>query len=258
MQLSIRLLLASWMICVTAFAKKQAQEYYQLTVYHFASQQQEQQIDYFLENAFLPALHQQGILHIGVFKPIANDTATDKRIYVLVPFKNLAVLEKLHQKLEADTAYASKGKAFLAAPYDKPAYKRKEVVLIRSFHLAPPLQLPQLATEKAAHVYELRSYEGSTEVSFKNKVTMFNEGGEISLFKRLGFNALFYGTVIAGANMPNLMYMTSFDNMEERNAHWKTFGTDAEWKKISGMAEYQHNVSKIDIVLAKAADYSDY
>ena len=87
---------------------------------------------------------------------------------------------------------------------------------------------------------------------------MFNEGGEVDLFKRLNFNAVFYAEVIAGSSMPNLMYMTSFENKADRDAHWKTFVDDAEWKKLSGDPMYQHNVSKADIVLMRAAEYSDY
>ncbi|MEP7279608.1 MAG: NIPSNAP family protein, partial [Bacteroidota bacterium] len=106
--------------------------------------------------------------------------------------------------------------------------------------------------------YELRSYESPTENLHINKVHMFNEGGEIPLFKRLKFNAIFYADVINGSHMPNLMYMTSFENMEAREQHWKTFATDAEWKKLVALPEYQHNVSKAEIILCRAAGYSDF
>jgi hypothetical protein len=89
-------------------------------------------------------------------------------------------------------------------------------------------------------------------------VHMFNEGGEVDLFKRLNFNAVFYAEVIAGPNMPNLIYMTSFENMADRDAHWKSFGADPEWKKLSTDSFYQHNVSRVDITLMKAMGYSDY
>ena len=86
---------------------------------------------------------------------------------------------------------------------------------------------------------------------------MFSKGGEVSLFKRLGFNAVFYSEVIAGSRMPNLMYMTSFDNMKEREAHWQAFRDDSQWKKLSADPHYQHNVVKSDIILMHAAEYSD-
>ena len=87
---------------------------------------------------------------------------------------------------------------------------------------------------------------------------MFNEGGEVALFKRLNFNAVFYSEVVAGSRMPNLMYMTTFENRADRDAHWKAFGDDPEWKKLSSMPEYQKNVSKIEIFFLRPTEYSDY
>jgi hypothetical protein len=133
-----------------------------------------------------------------------------------------------------------------------------ETILLQAFPLAPVMQTPGLKAEKKDRVYELRSYESATEKIFQNKVQMFNQGDEIGLFKRLHFNAVFYSEVIAGSKMPNLMYMTSFENMTDREAHWKAFGNDPFWKKLSGMPEYQDNVSHIDITFLRPADYSDF
>ena len=87
---------------------------------------------------------------------------------------------------------------------------------------------------------------------------MFNAGGEVALFNRLQFNAVFYAEVIAGSKMPNLMYMTTFNNKVERDIHWKNFGADTEWKTLSALPEYQHTVSKADIFFLRATSYSDY
>ena len=106
-------------------------------------------------------------------------------------------------------------------------------------------------------VYELRSYESASEKIYRKKVEMFNKGGEIKLFERLNFNAVFYGEVLSGPRMPNLMYMTSFENINDRNEHWKSFVADQEWKKLSSMPEYQNTVSKIDIVFLAPTPYSD-
>jgi hypothetical protein len=57
--------------------------------------------------------------------------------------------------------------------------------------------------------------------------------------------------------MPNLMYMTSFNNKAARDEHWKAFGSDPAWKKLSSDPNYQHNVSKIDITFLRATEYSD-
>jgi hypothetical protein len=106
-------------------------------------------------------------------------------------------------------------------------------------------------------VYELRSYEGHTEKIYQNKVKMFNDGDEVGLFKRLGFNAVFYGEVLSGSRMPNLMYMTTFESKEERDAHWKAFSADPQWKTLSAMPEYQKNVSKNVQIFLRPTQYSD-
>ena len=120
----------------------------------------------------------------------------------------------------------------------------------------PSFHVPQLKNSPDKRVYELRSYEAYSEEIFKNKVEMFNEGGEVILFNRLGFNAVFYASVISGSKMPNLMYMTTFEDMASRDEHWKAFSDDAEWKRLSAMEKYQKNVSKIDILFLRPTDYS--
>lgn len=237
--------------------KTPGREFYQLSVYHFNNEAQEKVIDNYLQNAFIPALHRMRIMKIGVFKPLANDTATDKRVYVLLPVQSLDMIIKISSKIKADKTYLSAAAEYLDAIYSTPPYTRMETILLQAFSLAPEMQLPSLNAAKKDRVYELRSYESATEKIYKNKVQMFNQGDEVGLFKRLNFNAVFYGEVLAGNKMPNLMYMTSFENMDDRNTHWKAFSADPAWKKLSAMPEYQNNVSHIDITLMYPTDYSD-
>jgi hypothetical protein len=237
---------------------KDKREYYRVTIYHFRTPEQKQEIDNYLENAWLPAAHRAGINNIGVFHPIANDTAADKRVVVILPAKSLEAMTDLPGKLIKDATFQSAGSKFIDAAYNTPVFSREETVIAYAFPKAPLLQLPKLNSSRADRVYEFRSYESPSEKLFRNKVHMFNEGGEVELFKRLNFNAIFYAEVIAGANMPNLIYMTSFENMADRDAHWKTFGADPEWKKLSTDSFYQHNVSKAEVTLMRAAGYSDY
>lgn len=234
------------------------QEFYSIRIYQLKTAQQEARTDQYLQYALLPALHRLGIAEVGVFKPIGNDTAAIRRIYVLIPFKNLEQFAGLSTSLSKDAQYLSDGKDFLDAPFDSVPYDRMETILLQAFPHMPHHALPTaLQGPRPEHVYELRSYEGPTEKYFASKLKMFNEGGEIPLFQRLGFNAVFYAAVLSGSHMPNLMYMTSFDNMAAREQHWKTFSADPAWKQLSGSPEYQHNVSHIDIVFLHPAAYSD-
>ena len=247
------MILLSWNV-----NKKPAREFYQLTVYHFKNAEQEKVLDNYFQDALLPALHRLKINNAGVFKSWANDTVQDKLLYVFMPFKSLEAVTDLPSKLKGDAGYLAAGAPYLEAAYNDPPYSRIETILLRAFPLAPQMQLPALQSPKKERVYELRSYESATEKKFENKVEMFNQGDEIGLFKRLNFNAVFYSEVIAGSKMPNLMYMTSFENMTERDAHWKVFFADPLWKKISAMPEYQHTVSKAEVMFLSATDYSDF
>jgi len=238
--------------------KKPQKEFYQLTVYHFVSDAQEKILDNYFQDALLPALHRLGIKQVGVFKSWANDTSANKAMYVFMPLKSLEMVTTLPEKLRSDAAYQAAASDYANAPYNSAPYLRMEIILLQAFPLAPQMQLPMLHGSKKERVYELRSYESATEKKFENKVDMFNQGDEISLFKRLNFNAIFYSSVIAGSRMPNLMYMTSFENKADRDEHWKTFGNDTYWKKLSAMPEYQNNVSHIDITFLYPAEYSDF
>src|SRR4030095_2829866 len=238
--------------------EKPAREFYQLTVYHFTTATQEKVLDNYLQNALLPALHRIKIRNVGVLKAWPNDTAADKTIYVITPLPALDMLTKITDKLKQDDSFNNLAAEYLTAVYNNPPYSRKETILLQAFPLAPRLQLPSLNSSRKERVYELRSYESATDNKFDNKVQMFNQGDEIGLFKRLNFNAIFYGSVMAGSKMPNLMYMTSFENKKDRDEHWKTFGSDPYWKKLSAMPDYQNNVSHIDITFLYPADYSDF
>ncbi len=234
-----------------------AKSFFELKIYHLKNNEQLTSVESFLKQAFVPALHKAGISTVGVFKPVANDTATDKKIYILVSYKTLDQFINLPEKLQKNAVYQQAASKYSNTPYDKPVYDRLETILMQAFEYMPGLGKPKLTGNKSDRIYELRSYESATEKTYKNKVKMFNQGGEVTLFDRLGFNTIFYADVISGSRMPNLMYMTSFENMASRDEHWKTFSDDPEWKKLSGMPEYQNNVSKIDITFLKSTDYSD-
>jgi hypothetical protein len=238
--------------------KRKEREFHQLTVYHFKTAAQEKMLDTYFQNALIPALHRAGLKNIGVFKSWANDTIADKLAYVFVPLPSVDALLKLKEQLKKDEQYNSNASGFLNADYKSPAYTRTETIVLHAFELAPQMQPPSLRSPKRNRVYELRSYESPTEKKLESKIKMFNQGDEIGLFRRLNFNAVFYSEVIAGSKMPNLMYMTCFENREERDAHWKAFFSDTAWKKLSAMEEYKNNVSRAEISFLYPADYSDF
>ncbi|KIA83988.1 NIPSNAP family protein [Flavobacterium sp. AED] len=235
-----------------------SREFYQLKTYILNTEQQVQTTDKFLKEAYLPGLKKMGIKNIGVFKPKPNATDTLKKIIVLIPFSSLSQFLGLEEKLAKDKTYLAAGADYLNASYKQAPYVRIESVLLKAFADHPMMTIPAFNSPRANRVYELRSYESATEAIYRNKVDMFNAGGEVKLFDRLVFNPVFYGEVISGAKMPNLMYMTSFTDQESRDAHWKAFVDSPEWKGLIAMEKYKNNISHIDITFLYPTDYSDY
>lgn len=233
-------------------------EFYLIQVYHCSTQKQIEHVDAYLKQNYLPFLHANGIPKVGVFAPIMNDTAADKRIFVWVPLKSLDVLDKLDQKIEAINPLGDDQLIHLENEDGSLPYTRIEKILTKSFKFHPSFEKKSDLVKSPARVYEYRSYESATENLHLKKVHMFNEGDEIGLFKKLNFNAIFYSKAIVGARTPNLIYMTSFNNMEDRNAHWKAFGESPEWKKMSAMDIYLKTVSLNDTILMTARDYADF
>src|SRR5690554_2102187 len=228
--------------------------YYQLKVYHFKTAAQEAQIDQFLKDAYIPAMHRAAIPAIGVFKPIAQDTA-DQRIYVFTPVAKIEQLLNLDNILAKDSQFQTAGASYLNAEYNNAPYTRIETIVMKAFEGMLKPAVPNLTSPKNERVYELRSYESATEKLGNNKVEMFNSA-ELDIFTDLNFNAVFYGQVISGGTMPNLMYMTTFNNKADRDEHWKAFSP--AYAPLSKLPQYQHNVSKNVTLFLYPTDYSNY
>jgi hypothetical protein len=247
-------------ICFSIQSNAAPREYYLLQIYHCSSQKQIDHIDVFMKSTYLPYLHQAGISKVGVFTPVDNDTAVDKKIFVWIPLKSIDELESLDQKIEKLDPMGFESIIRLEGIDGALPYTRVETILSKAFKNQPQYEKKTTLKKETPdeRIYEYRSYESESEIMHLKKVHMFNEGKEIGLFARLNFNAIFYAKVLAGSRMPNLIYMTSFKNLDDRNAHWKAFGDDAYWKKISNAPEYLKTVSKADIILMKAKDYADF
>ena len=241
-----------------AQSKKTGKNFFELRVYEYKTEKQQSVIDQYLKDAFKPYMQSKGIHKIGVFSAITNDTAAVKRMYVLIPYKDLNQIPQMHRGLISDKEVAEKGAEYLNAGMESPAYTRMITYLLEGFRFAPTLMLPKLNSPLEDHIYELRSYEGPSEKKYLKKVEMFNEGGETDIFSRLNFNPVFYGETISGPTMPNLMYMTCFENMKDRDAHWAAFRDDSQWKELLTRKEFDKTVSKNVTLFLKARPYSDY
>ncbi|MEO5648317.1 MAG: NIPSNAP family protein [Ginsengibacter sp.] len=240
------------------YGAKSNGDFYQIKIYHLKNNEQIKLVDQYLEKVYLPALHRLNIKSIGVFKPIANDTSSMKSIYVLIPFMSPEAWMTLEENLSKDKIYVASAKSFREAPSDNAPYDKMESILLTAFPIQMHLFLP--GDKNAERVFELRSYESPTESLAEKKMSMFNTGGEVGIFKRLGFNPVFYGKVVSGTRMPNFMYMPVFDNIAQKDAQWNIFRNDPKWKEISSDPKYENkvSVSHIESISMHSTSYSDY
>lgn len=252
----------AFLLTVFLFLPRQSQgqnrQYYQIKVYTFENNEQQKVTDEYLKNAFLPAMKKEGISSIGVFKTRPEHSEGTAKIYVLIPLKSLSQLGQIPKKLAKNQSYLDAGKPYLNAAYDNPPYNRIESILLQAFEEMPKMKPSAVSGPRKDRIYELRSYEGASEALHQNKVEMFNKGGEVKIFEDLGFNAVFYGQVISGCHMPNLMYMTTFTDQKSRDEHWDAFRSSPKWEALKKQPVYQNNVSHSDIFFLYPTEYSDY
>jgi hypothetical protein len=231
-------------------------DFYQLNVYTLNSPEQELVMDRYLKDAFLPALHRAGIEKVGVFKTIEGKNGDLNLLVVFIPFRVVAQIQEFQTTMESYDEYLQAASEFINSAHDNPPYVRKESVLMTAFNASPHFSVPDMKTAKQDRVYELRSYQSATEELNRLKVNMFDTG-ESELFIKLGFQPVFFGEVIFGGDMPNLMYMTCHANEEAQVANWKSFVDHPEWNEIKVLDQYQNTVSQIDKYLLYPKEYSD-
>jgi hypothetical protein len=154
-----------------------------------------------------------------------------------------------------DAEYLKAGEEFLNAPPDAPAFFRMECSLLRAFDKMPALEQP-VGADKKGRIFDLRIYESANPLKAKKKIQMFNEGGEIAIFRKTGLNPVMFAETIVGPAMPNLQYMLCFEDMKQYDAGWAAFRADPDWAKLSKDKQYKETVSNISDILLKPTGYS--
>jgi hypothetical protein len=209
------------------------QQWYELRTYTFADDAQRGLTTDYLEKSLVPALNRAGIHSVGVFNETQPEMGQPKTI-LLVPFGSVEAFTTINEKLTKDSTYWQSAAPYLDAPAATPAYQRIESSLLKAFAHMPQLEAPA----QKNRIFELRRYESPSEAAGQKKIEMFNDAGEIDIFKKVGARPVFFGETIIGQYRPNLTYMLTFDDMPAHDAVWKAFGSDPDWKAVSKKPEY--------------------
>jgi hypothetical protein len=203
----------------------------ELQKYTLEGAAQKESLDAFLKEAAIPAWNRLGIKPVGVF----NDMKEVSPVYVLLPHPTLEGAATANHKLAADKEFAAKAAAFLGAPKASKPYAELESWLMVAFKGMPGVEAP---VKGAGRVFQLRIYESPSFQTGQKKIEMFNDAGEIRIFREVGLNPVFFGEALFGGRMPNLTYMLGFESEEAQKEAWGKFGKHPDWLKLRGMAEY--------------------
>ena len=223
-------------------------EYFELRRYHLLNRSKTRVLGDFLQEVGIAAMNRVGIKTVGIFNAMYGPN--DPTLYVLLVHKSLESVVTITERLMADREYSKAD--FVHAAITEPAYVRYESSLMVAFSHMPKLEVP----EKKSRIFELRIYESHSIKAVKKKIEMFNEGGEIAIFKKTGLLPVFFGETLIGPKMPNLTYMLVFDDMAMRDKRWGTFGSDPGWRKLRANPAYKDTVSNITDIILRPTRYS--
>lgn len=200
-----------------------------------------------LDGTLIPALNRQGIKPVGVFLPIESEEKYRQNIFVVIPHQTTDSFLTLTKKLLADETYR-KDAAFFCTNSKDPVYETCENSLLYGFETCPKLETPSLGPDR---FFQIRLYRSFNIERNAAKIDMFEHGGELALFRKLGMNPIFFGDALVGRKLPNLTYMIGCESREKHDAAWKEFVKHPDWIKMRDLPQYADTATAIDRVLLK-------
>jgi len=228
------------------------QQYVELIKYQLPIGNKKGIVEEFYKNVAIPTLSEMGIGPVGVFNPKYG--MNKPSLWVMIQHQDLESFANLSERLMENTTFMNEGASILNNELSDPNYIRIEKILYKNFKFLPVIEVPKQKMDIASRIYEMRIYESHNMKAAKKKIEMFNEGGEIEIFKKTGLNPVFFGETIVGPMMPNLTYLLAFDDMADRDKNWKVFVNSDEWKALRADPQYKDTVSNIsDIILSPAS-----
>lgn len=204
---------------------------FEMRYFHMRSGNQLQRTTDYLEKYVAPASKRLGIGPCGFFSALIAEQSPF--ILCLTSYPSYQAAGEAADRMMSDKEF-QKGFEEYNSMSDL-SYIRMESALLRAFDGWPSLTVPP--ARKNARIFEIRTYESNNAKAAQTKIRMFNEA-ESGIFKRLGFEPVFFGETVVGRNLPNLTYMVSFADLADREQKFKAFSADSEWQKLRARPEY--------------------
>jgi hypothetical protein len=227
----------------------------ELRTYTFATPEKRQAFERFVASGLIPALNRAGVQPVGAFVAQKADNPEAKfegetapEMHLVLPHPTPESAMTLETRLASDTGYTAALAGLPDGPKEASAYARYESTLMLAFDQSPKVEVP---TKAAGRVMQLRVYESHNAERSRMKVRMFNEGGEIRIFREVGMNPVFFGHAFTGSRLPNLTYMLGFESDTAMKAAWGKFGAHPDWQKLRVDPLYKDTVSRITNVVLR-------
>jgi len=209
----------------------------------------------YVKDALVPALGRMGIGPVGVFNVAVGEGPT---LHVLIPHKDAASALTLVDRLSADAEYLEAAAPLRNLPSSDPPYVRVDSSLHAAVPTFPAIEKPAGAAAGPSRLFELRTYRSHSVLGHRKKVEMFEQGGELAIFKRVGLDTVFFARDVVGAGLPSLTYMLVFADAATREKNWDVFRQDPAWLKLRAQPGYADAeiVSGITSTILRPADGS--
>jgi len=229
----------------TPSAKK---EIFEMRVYSYTSGGGKSKVDSFYQKALIPYLNKKGV-KVGAFGEYGMSEPPTG--YFLLVYPSITDYLQIKNDLWKDKTFMDAASSYFESTAQTGLYFRYKTYLMEAFDGMPQLIFPS----KDRRLIEMRTYESNNEEAGQRKIKMFNSE-EINIFKSVGLNLVFFGEILAGPQMPALIYMLSYQDMKERDDKWKKFGESEGWNQLKIKPEYANTVSVVNKVFLVPLDYS--
>ena len=196
-------------------------------VYNFQMGGSVARFDQLMTDILLPLYKDMGI-EVGCFRE--NNLNSPVGYYFLFVYPSFDAYLKANDRLLKNSAYVEAMKEDAAA--NRPMYFRYDSYLCRPFEA-----WKKVTPVAGKTIFEWRKYDSANIEAGTRKVQMFNQG-EIDIFLQCGINPFSFGQIIAGKDMPGLIYVTHFNDMADRNASWDKFSSHPEWQRMRAAPEW--------------------
>ena len=233
-------------------ASPTAREWVEIKSYVCSSVEKRDALMGVFDAALIPALNRQGLGRVGVFYASSevNDgnAGFNTTVFVVTPFATAEALQACDAKLLADAQFVKDAAPIFSAPMGDPLYDSCSSQLLYAFATCPRVSQ---VTSSADRLLQLRIYNSYTIERNAKKISMFEQGGELGVFRACGMPPVFFGQAVAGDKLANLTYMLGFANKDEKEAAWKRFLAHPDWQKLKADNQYKDTANKITNIVLK-------